>query len=171
MATLLTALAFAWDNKRVVNEREYRRLRQQIEDDYRRKIDALEIVWKMSADTTNGVSRSDGPIKRGTIDTLVRSVISRMTGTFSPRDVMDEIHRTPDVPVGISRSSVSSALKRLADEDLLYVVEVGKGKRASRYKPNATKLKSQDDVGWGTQGTEPPLARPKDEPEPDGDVS
>jgi hypothetical protein len=149
-----------------VNEREYRRLRQQIEDDYRRKIDALEVVWKLSANTSNGNS-AEVPVKRGTIDNLVRNVLGSMTGQFSPRDVMEEMQKIPDFPGGINRSSVSSALKRLADDGVLSVVQIGKGKRASRYQRKGVSLKPSDAID------EPPLSEPEEpglEPITDDDI-
>jgi len=117
-----------------VNEREYRRLLQQVEDEYRRKKDALEIVWKMTQTTSNGHSVGEARMKRGTIEGLVRDVLAHMRGEFSPREVIERINQMPNVPAELDRSSVSSALKRLADDGVLEVTEVGKGKRASRYR-------------------------------------
>jgi hypothetical protein len=150
-----------------VNDREYRRLRQQIEDEYRRKLDALEIVRNLSAgNTISGVSSGEQPIRRGAIDALVRDVVPQISGVFSLNDVMNRIEEAQDAPTGIDRSSVSSALKRLTGE-LLVVVEVGKGKRASRYR-----LRSAPKVMVPPDEPEPPpvVDEPPMEPITDDDI-
>jgi hypothetical protein len=146
-----------------VNEREYRRLRQQIEDDAKRKIDALDMVWQMVQGASNGHSaRSDAPIKRGTIDNLIRRVIPLIEGTFTPRTVMALLQQQPHTGVDLNRSSVSSALKRLADENVITLVEGGKGKRPSIYETKANDSKPQDAMGdLGVSG--PPTESPDDE--------
>ena len=54
---------------------------------------------------------------------------------FSLNDVREQM-RTKDLAsaTSIKRASLSTALKRLADEGVIQVVEAGSGKRASRYR-------------------------------------
>jgi hypothetical protein len=154
-----------------MNEREYKRLRQQIQDDCKRKLEALDLVWQMAGPGSRGDEASEAPIRRGAIDGLVRQVVPLMKDAFTPRHVMERINELPDVPAGINRSSVSSALKRLADEGQIDVVETGRGKRASRYRAKSG-VNVRSSVAttpvWSSQMTvRMPLDVVEPEPEPE----
>ena len=131
-----------------VKEREYLRLRRQIEEDYRRKIEALETVWKLSQPSKNSASpESEGAPRpsRGTVDALVRGVLPDLGEVFRPRDVMERLHvKHPDSKRFLLRSSVSSTLRRLVGEQKIEVVEQGSGKRPSRYRVLGASLNPRD---------------------------
>lgn len=149
-----------------VNEREYLRLRRQIEDDAKRKLDALDLVWKMMRDPTNGVRSDDdaNPVKRGAIDASVREVLPQLNGVFGPREVRACVEKkNPTLAGQVNRSTVSSALRRLAEEGLITVVQHGKGKRPTRYRVKGVSLNPDDAVGEPDVEIEP---EPIPEPEP-----
>jgi hypothetical protein len=134
---------------RIVNEREYQRLRRQIEDDAKRKLEALELVWQMMRDPRNGPASDDdvNPVKRGAIDAAVRRVLPHLSDIFDPRDVIEKVEESePELAGLVNRTTVSSALRRLAEEDRLDVVEQGKGKRPTRYRVRGVSLKPSDAV-------------------------
>jgi hypothetical protein len=83
---------------------------------------------------------------------------------------MARISEVPDVPAGINRSSVSSALKRLADEGAIDVVEAGRGKRASRYglKSSANARPSVTTTPVSSAPLKAPvIVEPEPDPDPD----
>ena len=132
-----------------MNEREYLRMRRQIEDDAKKKLEALELVWQMMRDPRNGPASDDdaNPVKRGAIDAAVRKVLPHLSGTFQPRDVIEMVEqRQPDLAGLVNRTTVSSALRRLAEEKRLTVVEPGKGKRPTRYEVRGVSLRPSDAV-------------------------
>lgn len=122
-------------NGSVMHEREYNRLRREIEAEYRKKLDALEMVWGMS----NASRRSGNETNRttharkGALLNIVRSVLPEMQGEFSQRDVLDKV-REKNAELDVKRASLSSTLRRLADDKEIDLLELGAGKRPSRYK-------------------------------------
>ena len=125
-----------------VTEREYRRLLQQIEDDYQRKKAAVELVWQMSAGMTGQPEgSSDEPkdtSRRGSIDSLVRHIVPQQRGVFSLRDVFQQVKEA--APSKVNRSAVSAVLKRMAEEGEVIVVSVGRGQRGSTYRVKSSPI-------------------------------
>src|SRR3990172_361203 len=119
-----------------MKEKEYRRLKSQIEDEYKKKIDALELVWKMSneSDGSNGTEKSRQVIGKGTLQKAVRQVLFEIKGEFDIHDVERRIkHNAPSLANTVKRASLSSAIKRLVGTEI-EVVSIGSGKRPSRYR-------------------------------------
>src|SRR5690606_16402755 len=121
-----------------MTEREYIRLWNRIHLDFRRKMDALETVWRMSNDSPPpkpekkkkpdivaeaGTSNGD----RGQLVTAVREAVEALGDRFSTKDVERWIaeNRRDVQPV---LSSITHSLKRMAN---LTVAQRGRGKRAS----------------------------------------
>ena len=116
-----------------MNDREYARLKKQIEEEYRANLDALERIWKMSK--KQGLSAMANS-KRGSLLIAARQAIAEKHGTFNLRDIEESIKRhNPDLPV--RRASLSSTLLRLLEDGDLEVVEKGIGRKASIYRYKA----------------------------------
>jgi hypothetical protein len=128
-----------------LNRRDYDRLKKQIEDRYRRDIEALERVWEM-ANGGAGAQR-ESPEGRAATSTqhtrvegltdAIRKVLATITGTFTIRDIMArviEIDQAVGEAIQDKPASVSSALKRLESEGEISVVRKGSGKRPSEYR-------------------------------------
>jgi|SRR6267142_1693121 len=111
-----------------MKERDYLRLKRQIEADCRQKLDALELVWQMA--------RSGRPAKppRTAVQQLVRAFLNDWSGSeFSLDEVFKYIRQTAPNLV-VNRTSLSGALRRLAINGELEVVFQGKGNKPSRYR-------------------------------------
>lgn len=124
-----------------MNFREYQRLKAEAQAEYRRKIDAIETVWKLSggvATTPPGESRQNGVgIPRGSLQHAVRAASELLVGDFTHRDVQNQIATTDPAfaaQIKDKLASISGCLNRMAEERLLILVERGAGKRPSRYR-------------------------------------
>jgi hypothetical protein len=122
-----------------MNRREYERLKAEAQAEYRRKLEAVETVWKMT-DGRNGDSPVASPsesIVKGTLQQAVKIALQRISGDFTLRHVYNQIVLEDPVladKIKDKLPSVSSVLKRMADEKELILVEAGSGKRPSKYR-------------------------------------
>ncbi|MGA2482038.1 MAG: hypothetical protein ABSF92_02845 [Candidatus Acidiferrales bacterium] len=120
-----------------MNDREYRRLRAEAEAEYKRKLEAIETVWKMSgASTSNGTGASGSSMSRGALLDAVRAAVKLIPGgDFTIKEVAEQIeHSNSALASRVKKASISGTLKRLADDKEIVVVALGSGKRASRYR-------------------------------------
>lgn len=114
-----------------MHDREYDRLKKQIEDEYHANLDALERIWKMSKKQGTSSSSSNG--KRGSLLVAARQAVTDKSGTFNIRDIEDLIKKhNPDLM--LRRASLSSTLLRLVEDGDLEVVEKGIGRKGSIYR-------------------------------------
>jgi hypothetical protein len=116
-----------------MNEREYERLKRQIRQECAEKLKALETVWAMArnrkSDETNDIDS-----RKGEVLAMVKEAIKDLHGPFTQREIRTALaHMNPDVK--LKRASVSSALRRLAQDGTIMVLETGKGKRSTKYIP------------------------------------
>lgn len=118
-----------------MREPEYKRLRRKIQAECDEKLKALDLVYRMSG----GMSKRDdqnGRSSKGVVSRAVRNALQRMTGEFGVREIEKQI-KLDDPASSIKRASISSTLKRMAeDEGEREIVRTGegKGKRASKYR-------------------------------------
>jgi len=114
-----------------MNEREYDRLRNEIEAEYHKKIEALELIWRMSNKAPTGLMTNG----RGALLGAVRDAVNQLYATFTIRDV-EKVIKQQNAVVGshVRRASLSNTLKRLVEDGLLELVEKGQGKRPSSYR-------------------------------------
>jgi hypothetical protein len=112
-----------------MHEREFKRIRATIEADYRKKLDALELVYSMAA--KNGASSSAAPVK-GKLAQAVVEAIQHTDAQFSARDIETLVSVTrPELAA--KRASISNTLKRLEGREI-ELIEKGSGKRPSTYR-------------------------------------
>jgi hypothetical protein len=125
-----------------MNYREYQRLKADAQGEYRRKIEAIETVWKLSGGeaitpSTNGTKSDENGISRGSLQQAVRNAYTYLSGEFTHRDVYNQIVASDPVfaeKIKDKMPSLSGTLKRMADDKELVLVEAGSGKRASKYR-------------------------------------
>jgi hypothetical protein len=119
-----------------MNEREYHRLKTVAEAEYRRKVEAIEMVWRMTGGTSKNGSKATGiPVEKGSLQQAIRYAIDLLMGDFTARDVEDQMRANdPEFASKVKRPSVSAAVKRLADDKKIVLIQVGKGKRPSKYR-------------------------------------
>jgi hypothetical protein len=109
---------------------EYERLKKQIEDDYRRKIDALETVWQMVSSTTKTADVGNGSSH---FAKLISDLIDRLPDSFTVREVEAKLAETPGISV--NRSTVSHTLKRMSmEQSKIRISYAGAGKRPTLYE-------------------------------------
>jgi hypothetical protein len=112
---------------------EYERLKKQIEDDYRRKLDALEVVWQLVAPSGKPSENGDRSERTTQFATIIGDLIDRLPEQFTVKDVEAHLEKTQGSPV--NRSTVSHTLKRMSvDKQRIRVGQVGTGKRATIYE-------------------------------------
>jgi hypothetical protein len=122
-----------------MNRKEYERLKAEAQTEYRRKLEAIETVWKMT-DGRNGDSSntaSSENVGKGDLQQAVRAALARIFGDFTLRHVYSEIVLADPVlaeKIKDKLPSVSSVLKRMADDNEITLVTAGRGKRASIYR-------------------------------------
>ncbi len=114
-----------------MNQRQYDRMKADIEADCRRKLEALELVWQMAnKNATPNPARSG----KGALLAAVRAVVQVTTGEFSARDIQNRIRLNNPSFAAVKRASVSSTLKRLHASQEIERVTEGSGKRGATYK-------------------------------------
>jgi len=115
-----------------MNEREYDRLKREIEADYRKKIDALELIWELSGGQRKNGSVHQSSGIRGSLLKAIQTAVSETNGEFTVRKIEEMIkEKTPEIE--LKRPSISSSLQRLAEEGEIRVLESGSGKRPTVY--------------------------------------
>jgi hypothetical protein len=132
-----------------VNKREYLRLRRELREEYDRKLAALNTVFKMyGGDVNEALPFMEGvedakhmPEKprRGDLVKAIQEIVPKYRLLlFNAYDVRRDLSKIyPNLKV--NESSVSSALKRLADSkgSPIELESSGRGRRASRYRNKA----------------------------------
>ena len=113
-----------------MREREYLRLKRQIEAEYRQKLEALELVWKMSGKVAGRPER----IARVALQQFLRAFLAEAhEDEFTVDEVFRYVHQqTPGVV--LNRASLSGILQRFVRNGELELVSRGKGSKPSRYR-------------------------------------
>ena len=113
-----------------MREREYLRLKRQIEAEYRQKLEALELVWKMSGKVAGRPER----IPRVALQQLVRAFLDEAhDDEFTVDDVFRYVRQQTPAVV-LNRASLSGILQRFVRNGELELVSRGKGSKPSRYR-------------------------------------
>ena len=101
---------------------EYLKLKNQIEQEFLKKVEALEMVWEMS-----GGNDLEGiiPPARGGITVAVKKFVSDSASPFNIFDVENEVKKTkPDA----RRVSVSTVLRRMVQSNEIEIYKSGSGR-------------------------------------------
>ena len=115
-----------------MNEKEYERLKRAIREEHEEKLKAIEIVWKMAGNTRGSGTAKRGP--KGEVLKVVKRAIETITSEFTHHHVLETAKQADPRMLGLNRASVASALRRLAADGVLAIVQQGKGKRPSLYR-------------------------------------
>jgi hypothetical protein len=113
-----------------MREREYLRLKRQIEAEYRQKLEALELVWKMSGKVAGRPER----IPRVALQQLVRAFLDEAHDDEFTVDEVFKYVRLQTPGVVLNRGSLSGVLQRFVRNGELELVSRGKGSKPSRYR-------------------------------------
>jgi hypothetical protein len=124
-----------------MQEREYLRLKREIQERCRKDLESLERVWQLSMETGGAKLDSSDGIKRGDLQNAIIRAIGQFTGNFTAEDMHQKIKETdPEIGAKAKPTSVSSALMRM-DGNEIEVIERGVGRKRSVYKAKKTELK------------------------------
>lgn len=119
-----------------MHEREYKRLRATIEADYRKKLDALTLIYSMSNGSAVPAAGSNRTtLIKGALAQAVVGAISQTSGDFNVRDIEESL-KIDHPELKVIRASLSNTLKRLEGKEV-ELVEKGMGKRPSKYRRRA----------------------------------
>jgi hypothetical protein len=112
-----------------MRDAEYHRLKKRIQQEYDEKIKALDMVFRISGGGSPA-REANTRSSKGAVGQAVRAAIQKMSGNFVVRDIENQL-KSDDPTSKIKRASISSTLKRLADDDEIKLVEEGKGNKGS----------------------------------------
>lgn len=146
-----------------MNEKEFRKLKQQYADEYREKIAALKLVYYSQIEPAkkkraaveqdeiepegNG-SKIETPVvstpkatvtsKRsenyGNIAKAVKKALHALSAEFFMSDVVNKVH---EIDPSAKESSISGALRRMSGHgNILTMLEKGRGKKQSKFRKN-----------------------------------
>ena len=118
-----------------MNERMYLRLKKQIEDEARRKLEALNTIWEMARTTAKRSDRlpGNGMMAKGALIKAVRQALPAVRGNFTVKNIKEHLESDHPELVPLKRASLSSVLKRLEEAGEVQLVHRGKGKAATLY--------------------------------------
>lgn len=122
-----------------MNKKLYDRLKADAQAEYRRKLEAIETVWKMAGGENGDFTHesSSESVGKGALQEAVRDALPHIGGEFTIRTIFNQIQLNDPIlaeKIKGKLPSVSSVLKRMTDDKQLILVEAGSGKRASKYK-------------------------------------
>lgn len=101
-------------------------------DEIAKALEGLELAWKLLG---GGSIRTEEAGQRSGVAQAVMGIVAEMESDFTAPDVTDALEaKYPDRKMPFDRSSISGALRRLAGEGALILVEKGAGKRPSVYR-------------------------------------
>lgn len=110
---------------------EYKKLKDMLESDYKKRVEALEMVWHMSQGQAVGQSNTDDKPKIS-ISNAMRKVIDGLSGSFTADDILQGLQDHSFG--GMQRIQVTNTLHRLMRKKELEVVEKGVGRTGSKYR-------------------------------------
>lgn len=118
-----------------MRESEYLKLKQRIEADCRKKLDALDLVWKMSGGS-NGKPENHAPSAmegrtKGQLVRAVREFIHQASSDFAISDIQAGLRQSHPELGEVRRQSIATALRR--QKGIETVIE-GKGRSEGRFR-------------------------------------
>ena len=110
---------------------QYKQLKDKIEIDHKKKLEALEMVWRM-CQKQNGSSASGVEHSGSTTSDAVRRVIEGLANDFTANDIVQGLK---DHSVkGVQRIAITNTIHRLCRRGELEVVKKGRGRMAGVYR-------------------------------------
>lgn len=127
-----------------MRETEYRKLKQRIEAESRKKLEALELVWKMSGGSngkagSQSVAHLEGSTK-GRLVQAIREFLQTTSGEFAISDIRTTLLRDHAELGDVRRQSIATALRRQEKRKVIEVITPGKGRTEARYRKVAAKV-------------------------------
>ncbi|HBB88145.1 MAG TPA: hypothetical protein DC047_11060 [Blastocatellia bacterium] len=114
-----------------MNQKDYERVKRQIEDRYRADLDALERIRELTNGSFSQAESSANP--EGLPDKVKQAVSDVDEAVFTKRTLTNHLRKSdPTIPQSI-QNAVGGILKRMKDAGEIREVRVGKGKRATEY--------------------------------------
>lgn len=111
-----------------MKEREYLQLKDKVRAEYLEKLRALDLVWKMSKESSPGGGGKSAD--RGSLTAAIRQFIGEAKGDFSINDVEAALKAT--IPQ-VKKPSIATVFRRLMGK-VIEEVSRGSGRRSSTYR-------------------------------------
>jgi|GEM_PF-2430985 len=137
-----------------MNESEYKKLKDRVAAEYKRKLEAIETVWQMSAENkperpepeVNGARRPRvGSARRkagkGAVLRAVREAIATMRGEFTSKDIKMAIEsESPSIATNMKKASLWTALRKLEERGEIETVKPGVGRSPNTYRKGKAQM-------------------------------
>ena len=114
---------------------QYKKLKEEIDADYQKKKDALEMLWSMYQKPNGASSSPSESYSRGSgasVSDAIRKVLSGLEGDFTVDDIQQGL--TDHGIKGVARLSITNTLHRLWRRKEIDLVKKGQGRTASIYR-------------------------------------
>jgi len=113
-----------------MRESEYIKLKQEAEREYREKLSAIEMVWKMSRQPTRQSKATGNSASRGNLKVLVKTFVNQCKNQFTIIDVENFVKPTyPDT----NRGSLNNLLRKMVEDGELKQLQKSAGRAPAIY--------------------------------------
>lgn len=127
-----------------MDEREYKRLKNQIIAEFHEKIRSLETIWKIYS--RSQITKKSGHSTHGEITKAVRNSINEIPQTFTPREIKAWIDANVVSVRGVKIPTISTILSRLEYEGFIQMIRRGRGRMPTTYRINPEKDVAEETV-------------------------
>jgi hypothetical protein len=125
---------------RIMDEKEYKRIRQDITDNCQRQLDALEVIWSLeqqraAAGSVEYPRPSSRQLPAQSMTALVRLVLPKLGDTFSIWEIQQEIEKLYP-GANYKTNSLSGTLTRMHQREEILIEKKGEGTAPTIYRRN-----------------------------------
>ena len=116
---------------------QYKKLKEEIEAEHKKKLEALEMVWRM-CQNQNHTDAKDGSDRSGSTADAIRKVIAGLSNDFSADDVEQGLkdHHVKRV----KRLAITNTLHRLHRRGELEIIRKGQGRMPGIFRPKKQEM-------------------------------
>ncbi len=117
-----------------MKEKEYLNIKAQIESEYRKKLDALELIWGLSGGGKLSTNGNGTAHRRGALARQVKTFVDKALGEFS---VLDLYKYLSAIEPNVKQLSIATVLRRMNGKEI-ELVKQGTGRAPSMFKRKET---------------------------------
>jgi hypothetical protein len=120
-----------------MNEQEYMKIKEDLEADYKRKLEALELLWSALRGNASAPAPKDEnkTLPSQSLTDIIRQALPKLKEEFSIWEIKQEIERMyPAMKGQYKKNSLSGTLTRMKDRGEITVVQAGEGTAPSIYR-------------------------------------
>lgn len=120
-----------------MDEQEYGKIKEDLEADYKRKLEALELLWSALRDKApEAVPKAETKaLPSQSLTAIIRQALPNLKEEFSIWEIKQEIEKMyPALKGQYKKNSLSGTLTRMKDRGEIIVVQAGEGTAPSIYR-------------------------------------